>query len=179
MVSPKTERQKKQGVSVDIDDRIERYRDWEILKYLFRSIENFAPWVNNVYFVTCGHLPAWLNTECPKLQIVSHKDFIPEKYLPTFNSHSIEWNFHRIKNLSEHFVYFNDDMFLLHPIKPTDFFENGKPVDMLALQPDVANVEDTIMPYIYLNNTMLLAKYFDKRENMKKQPEWPRKGCRK
>ena len=39
---------------------------------------------------------------------------------------------------------------------------------MLALQPDVANVEDTIMPYIYLNNTMLLAKYFDKRENMKK-----------
>ena len=48
------------------------------------------------------------------------------------------------------------------------FFENGKPVDMLALQPDVANVEDTIMPYIYLNNTMLLAKYFDKRENMKK-----------
>ena len=41
-----------------------------------------------------------------------------------------------------------------------DFFENGKPVDMLALQPDVANVEDTIMPYIYLNNTMLLAKYF-------------------
>ena len=108
MVSPKTERQKKQGVSVDIDDRIERYRDWEILKYLFRSIENFAPWVNNVYFVTCGHLPAWLNTECPKLQIVSHKDFIPEKYLPTFNSHSIEWNFHRIKNLSEHFVYFND-----------------------------------------------------------------------
>ena len=44
MVSPKTERQKKQGVSVDIDDRIERYRDWEILKYLFRSIENFAPW---------------------------------------------------------------------------------------------------------------------------------------
>ena len=70
----------------------------------------------------------------------------------------------------ENFVYFNDDMFLLHPIKPTDFFENGKPVDMLALQPDVANVEDTIMPYIYLNNTMLLAKYFDKRENMKKQP---------
>ena len=42
---------KKQGVSVDIDDRIERYRDWEILKYLFRSIENFAPWVNNVYSI--------------------------------------------------------------------------------------------------------------------------------
>lgn len=41
---------------------------------------------------------------------------------------------------------------------------------MLALQPDVANADDQIMPYIYLNNAMVLAKYFDKRENMKKQP---------
>ena len=41
---------------------------------------------------------------------------------------------------------------------------------MLALQPDVTNVDDTTMPYIYLNNAMLLAKYFDKRQNMKKQP---------
>ena len=128
---------KKQGVSVDIDDRIERYRDWEILKYLKKRmiekgvLQQYAPWVNNVYFVTCGHLPAWLNTECPKLQIVSHKDFIPEKYLPTFNSHSIEWNFHRIKNLSEHFVYFNDDMFLLKSIAAEDFFRNGRPVDMM------------------------------------------------
>ena len=151
---------KKAVGAVDTDDRSERYRDWGILKYLFRSIEKFAPWVNNVYFVTCGHLPEWLNTECSKLQIVSHKDFIPQKYLPTFNSHPIEWNFHRIKNLSEHFVYFNDDIFLLQPIEPTDFFRDGKPVDMLALQPDVANVEDTVMPYIYLNNTMLLAKYY-------------------
>lgn len=50
------------------------------------------------------------------------------------------------------------------------FFKNGKPVDMLALQPDVTNMDDTTMPYIYLNNAMLLAKYFDKRQNMKKQP---------
>ena len=41
---------------------------------------------------------------------------------------------------------------------------------MLALQPDVANADDSVMPYIYLNNAMVLAKYFDKRENMKKQP---------
>lgn len=41
---------------------------------------------------------------------------------------------------------------------------------MLALQPDVANVDNQTMPYIYLNNTMLLAKYFDKRTNIKKQP---------
>ncbi len=41
---------------------------------------------------------------------------------------------------------------------------------MLALQPVVANREDAVMPYIYLNNAMVLARYFDKRENMKQQP---------
>ncbi len=161
---------RKQGMSVKVDDREERYRDWEILQYLFRGIEKFAPWVRTVHFVTYGHLPKWMNVQNSKLHIVNHKDFIPAQYLPTFNSHTIEWNFHRIKGLSDQFIYFNDDIFLLKNVEPEDFFKNGKPVDMLALQPDVTNVEDTTMPYIYLNNAMLLAKYFDKRENMKKQP---------
>ena len=77
---------------------------------------------------------------------------------------------HRIPGLAENFVYFNDDMFLIKKVRPEQYFKNDLPVDMLALQPDVANTKDQVMPYIYLNNTMLLAKYFDKRENMKKQP---------
>lgn len=166
----KKERMRQQGLSVKSDDREERYRDWDLMRYWFRSIENFAPWVRKIHFVTFGHLPEWLDSSNPKLHIVNHEDFIPAKYLPTFSSHPIEWNFHRIEGLSENFIYFNDDMLLLKPVKPTDFFKNGKPVDMLALQPDVTNVDDTTMPYIYLNNAMLLAKYFDKRQNMKKQP---------
>ena len=31
-----------------------RYRDYGLLKYWFRSVERFAPWVNRVFFVTCG-----------------------------------------------------------------------------------------------------------------------------
>ena len=68
--------------------------------------------VRRIHFVTWGHLPSWLNKEHPKLNIVNHKDFIPEKYLPTFNSHAL-WNMHRIPGLAENFVYFNDDMFLI------------------------------------------------------------------
>lgn len=152
------------------DDRDERYRDWDNLQYWFRGVEQFAPWIRKIHFVTCGHLPKWLNTEHPKLHIVKHEDFIPAEFLPTFNSHSIEWNFHRIPGLSEEFVYFNDDMYLLNKLSPEDFFVGKRPVDMLALQPDVANTDDTVMPYIYLNNAMLLAKYFKKYENMKRQP---------
>ena len=153
-----------------VDDRKERYRDWDNLQYLFRGIEKYAPWVRKVHLATWGHLPQWLNRECPKLNVVNHKEFIPEKFLPTFNANVIEWNLHRIPDLSENFVYFNDDIFLLKPVEAEDFFRNGKPVDMLALQPDVANVDNQVMPYIYLNNVMLLAKYFDKRDNIKKHP---------
>lgn len=152
------------------DDREERYRDWDNLQYWFRGVEKFAPWVRKIHFVTYGHLPSWLNTEHPKLHIVNHADYIPSEYLPTFNSHTIEWNFHHIEGLSEKFVYFNDDVFLLNPTQPDDFFVNGRPRDMLALQPIVANTDNETMPYIYLNNSMVLAKYFDKRKNIKKQP---------
>ena len=47
-----------------------RYRDWENLKYLFRGIEKYAPWVNNVFFITYGHLPSWLNVNNDKLKIL-------------------------------------------------------------------------------------------------------------
>ena len=106
-----------------------RFRsDTEMLRYWFRGIETFAPWVNRIHFVTCGQKPSWLNENHSKLNLVNHVDFIPLKYLPTFNSNAIEMNFHRIPGLSEQFVYFNDDMFLLQPVDATYFFRNGAPV---------------------------------------------------
>ena len=168
----KLETLKKQGKTAEemIDNSTSRYRDWDILKYWFRGVEKFAPWVNQIHFVTYGHVPDWLNEKHSKLHIVKHEDFIPQEFRPTFSSHPIEWNFQRIEGLTENFVYFNDDMFLIKKVSPEDFFRDERPVDMLALQPDVANADDQIMPYVYLNNAMVLAKYFDKRENMKKQP---------
>lgn len=100
-----------------------RFRDYDTFKYWFRAIEKNATWVNRIYLVTCGHLPKWLNVQHPKLTVVKHSDFIPEAYLPTFSSDTIALNLHRIKGLSENFVYFNDDMFLINPTKSTDFLK--------------------------------------------------------
>lgn len=110
-----------------------RYRDWDNLRYWFRAVEKFAPWVNIIHFITWGHLPPWLNTAHPKLNIVNHRDYIPEKYLPTFSSHTIELNIHRIDGLSDRFVYFNDDMFIIKPVTPEDFFRAGVPCDTFGL----------------------------------------------
>ena len=111
------------------------FRDWDIMQYWFRGIEKYAPWVNRVHFVTYGHLPKWLNVDCKKLHIVNHHDFMPEEALPTFNSRALEINLHRIKGLSEQFIYFNDDMFLIKPIKPEYFFKENMPCDSAILAP--------------------------------------------
>ncbi len=105
-----------------------RYRDYGLLKYWFRSVERFAPWVNRIFFVTCGQKPDWLDESNPRLRLVDHKDYIPSEYLPTFQSNTIELNLHRIADLSERFVLFNDDTFLLRPAEPEFFFKKGLPV---------------------------------------------------
>lgn len=127
------------------DDSEHRYRDWDNLRYWFRGVEKFCPWVRTIHFVTWGHLPSWLNTENSKLRIVNHKDYIPSQYLPTFSSHTIELNLHRIDGLSEHFVYFNDDMFIIKPMKQTDFFKKGKPCDSAILNVHCYNMEDMVI----------------------------------
>ena len=137
----------------------ERYRDMGILKYWFRAVEAYAPWVNQIHFITWGHLPEWLNTEHPKLHIVNHRDYIPEEYLPTFSSHPIELNIHRIPNLSEHFVYFNDDMFLNNEVTPDFFFRNGKPCDFLrCIHPFVPSTED-VYSHIVMNNVVEINRH--------------------
>lgn len=106
-----------------------RFRDWDILKYWFRAIEEYAPWVNHIFFITDNQRPSWINYNNPKIIPIDHTDYIPAKYLPTFNSHTIELNVHRIKELSEHFVVFNDDTYINQPITPEYYFQKGLPCD--------------------------------------------------
>ena len=150
---------KKDGVDGAI-----RYRDWDNLKYWFRGVETFAPWVNNVYFITWGHLPKWLNTNHPQLKIIKHEDYIPKKYLPVFSSNPIELNINRIKELSEHFVLFNDDMFLINDVKPEDFFIDGLPVDNYNEVNLDMNKEDPVFASILKNNYRILSEHYNKRK---------------
>jgi len=151
-------------------DQKERYRNWHLTRYWFRGVEKYAPWVRKIHFVTWGHLPPWLDTENEKLHIVRHEDFLPKEMLPTFNSSIFELYVHRIEGLSEQFVLFNDDMFLTGSVKPEFFFRKGKPRDMLALQPVVANPDNPGMSHVFMNNMLVLAKYFKKRDCAGKHP---------
>ena len=108
----------------------ERYRDWENLKYWFRCIEENCKWVNKVFLIVASEsqIPYWLNRNNPKLRIVLHKEYIPKELLPTFNVMTIENYFCKIKDLSNNYVYCNDDYFFLNPTTEDMFFRNNLPV---------------------------------------------------
>lgn len=160
------EKNKYDGSNEKGDSTIVRYRSWDNLQYWFRGVEKFTPWVNKIHFVTWGHLPEWLDITNPKLNIVNHRDYIPEEYLPTFNANTIELNLHRIEGLAEQFVYFNDDMFITNYMKPTDFFKNGKPKDVFALNCIYFGKKSA--GFFNGNDMELINIHFNKKETMKK-----------
>ncbi len=103
----------KQHVEMQSSGNEERYLDRDELRYSLRSLWAYAPFVRNVYIVTAGHLPKWLVADHSRIRVVPHSEIFPNTGdLPTFNSHAIEACLHRIPDLSENFLYFNDDVFL-------------------------------------------------------------------
>lgn len=142
-----------------------RFRDNGFLRYWFRGVEKFAPWVRRIHFVTSGQKPEWLDESNPKINLVNHKDYIPEEFLPTYNSVVIERYIHRIPGLADHFVYFNDDFYIINTIAPTRFFRNGMPCDIAAFlyNPSWSQWYKRIK-----NNLKIINRHFDKHEVMRR-----------
>jgi len=104
----------------------DRYKNFDELKYSLRSIEQHIPWVRNIYIVTNCVKPDWLGGNNKHIKWIWHEDIFPNQdYLPTFNSHAIESCLHRITGLSEYFIYFNDDVFIMNDLKKTNFFNTN------------------------------------------------------
>ncbi len=114
-----------------------RFASSNEIRYCVFSILTFAPFVRNIFIVTDGQDPdlyGELKTFFPEregiLKIVDHKEIYRgyEQYLPSFNSSSIQSLIWRIEGLSENFIYFNDDVFLIRRVEPQDWFIDGRPV---------------------------------------------------
>ncbi len=140
-----------------------RFRDNGLLKYWFRGVERFAPWVRKIHFVTCGQRPEWLDESHPKLHFADHAGFIPGSFLPLFNSAAIELHIHKIEGLADHFVYFNDDFYIINHVEIDRFFRHGLPCDIAVFRQNtgISQWEKRIR-----NNVRLINRHFDKREVM-------------
>ena len=159
---------KYQGKTLTDANSVNRFRDWGLMPYWFRGIERFAPWVRTVHFVTCGHVPEFLNLDAPKLHHVRHSDYIPAACLPTFSANTIEMNVHRIPGLADHYVFFNDDMFLLRPQPETNFFRDGLPCTFGGEVPAAFRGVPGIWQHLIANDLRVINNHFHKPEQVRK-----------
>jgi len=104
-----------------------RWRSWDTEELLIRCVRKYMPFVRTIYIILAreSQRQAWMDAD--GISVIYHKDIIPERFLPTFNSCTIEMFLHRIKGLSDRFIYGNDDMFPLAPLTEQDFFEGDVP----------------------------------------------------
>lgn len=101
-----------------------RFSNHNELYFSVQSVLKFLPWVRTIYIVTDNQTPVWLD-EFPSVKVVDHKEIIESSFLPTFNSHVIEANLHKIPELAEHFIYFNDDVFVARELPKGHFFKSN------------------------------------------------------
>ncbi|WP_298497287.1 Stealth CR1 domain-containing protein [uncultured Algibacter sp.] len=105
------------------------------IQYTINSILKYASFIQNIFIITDNQTPNFLKENKTKIKykkvsIVDHSAIFNgyEQFLPTFNCRPLETCLFRIPNLAEHFIYFNDDFFLINETKPTDFFKDGLPI---------------------------------------------------
>jgi len=102
-----------------------RDRSADELRYSLRSLEKYLPWHNGtIYIYTNQQIPKWLDITNSRIKMIFHKDIIPEYIYPTYDSGIIELFMDKIPNISEKFIYFNDDIFINNYIHPCFFFTN-------------------------------------------------------
>lgn len=167
---------------VSSDNNTNRWSNHDELRYSIRSIYSHAPWVASIYVIVDDEqFPPWLVDNCADasipVYIVPHSILYGGQFrthLPTFNSQSLECHLHRIPNLSEQFIYFNDDMFIGAPAQWYDFFtSDGHPkytfTGILPSGKKLASMNKHTMAWI--NNSNLLDKLFaDKQSENRKYP---------
>jgi hypothetical protein len=157
---------KGQGTADILDKEVNesRYTSHDELKYSLRSLQMYADFVRNVYVVTDGQTPEWLDENADGITVVDHKEIFPDGVLPVFNSHAIETRLHHIPGLSDHYLYFNDDVFVGRRVTPEHFFHGSGamrvPVSPLKIGVGKPHAEETATNSASKNVRRLLQEKF-------------------
>ncbi|GGW65538.1 exopolysaccharide phosphotransferase [Streptomyces lucensis JCM 4490] len=149
---------------LDKETNASRYTSHDELKYSLRSLAMYADFVRHIYIVTDGQKPHWLDDTAPGITVVDHRDIFPADALPVFNSHAIETRLHHIPGLSDHYLYFNDDVFVGRRIAPEHFFFGSGlmkiPVSPLKIGVGKPHAEETATNSASKNVRRLLLEKF-------------------
>lgn len=135
----------------------QRYKDYGEIYFSLKTLEIFAKNIcNNIYIVTDNQkidetkISPWLKKN---IKYVYHNEIIPLKFLPTFNSITIESFLHNIPNLTENFIYLNDDMFFGNFVTSDFFYNKNKCLNIFIRPIKKASNRSNNKPWLdyYLN----------------------------
>lgn len=153
-----------QSIGLYANDKA-RFESHNELYYAVQSVLRYLSWVNHIFIVTDKQVPDWLvELNSYKITIIDHSQIIDEQYLPTFNSQVIEANLHKIPNLSENFIYFNDDVFVARPLSKTHFFSNNGNASIFLADKSLHKMQEKgiMTPTLFacMNGQRLLSRYY-------------------
>jgi len=106
-----------------------RFRQFDELYFSIRLLAKNAPFIRRVFVVVDNQNPNLekLSKQVPfEIVLIDHIEIMPPQVLPTFNSRAITANIHRIRGLSERFLYCNDDVFIGRQSVVEDWFDGDK-----------------------------------------------------
>jgi hypothetical protein len=111
-----------------------QYTQANEIDFCVASIIKFAPFVRKIFIVTDKQKPKFSGirhmVSLEKIEIIDHEEIFRDNLdcMPSFNIRSIDALLFKIKNLSDKFIYFNDDMFLIKETTKEDWFKDNKAV---------------------------------------------------
>ena len=111
-----------------------QYTQANEIDFCVASIIKFAPFVRKIFIVTDKQKPNFSGirhmVSLEKIEIIDHEEIFRDNLdcMPSFNIRSIDALLFKIKNLSDKFIYFNDDMFLVKETTKEDWFKDNKAV---------------------------------------------------
>lgn len=148
-------------------DAVSRFVGRNELLYSLRSAWMYFRNLGKIYVVTAGQRPSFLDPVSDIVQVIDHRDIFPSKDdLPTFNSHAIEANLHRIPGLSEKYLYLNDDVLFCRPVTAKLFFDEYDrslyfPSRSVAIPSGAANAVDLASDAAAKNARDLVSEKFN------------------
>lgn len=147
--------------------------------YALKAISNHASWIRTVFIVMATFHCLPLHQLHPRAKIILHNQIMPPEALPTYSSNAIENSLHRIPGLSQEFIVFNDDVILVKPVLPQDFFNaNRFPLylfDQGFTKTGVPEVAEYGYRSMWKNSNRFLDEYFPHTAATNRHPTLPRK----
>lgn len=143
------------------------FRDRGELRASMRSLETHAPWIRHIYLVTDEQTPDWLDAEHGRVTVVDHREIFSDgEALPSFNSHAIASQVHRIPGLSDHYLILNDDVMFTAPVTPYDFFTTAGQLRIFfsrSRRPDISRELQNPLERARSNSAELIERDFGRR----------------